>query len=139
MFQSLQAMQEPLISASSDNIHDGSELLLMEEAKNQQIQREMAAKEVAQAEDTPAYATLQAYGLLDNSYRKEHFDDIFTPGLDLSPNSSRADTWNKRLKWGVVWTPGCGFMLYVSLHTLRVCEKLYERVLCSHYFKANST
>jgi len=110
-------MQEPLISPSSsnENPHDGSELLLMEEAKNQQIQREMTAKEVAQAEDTPAYATLQAFGLLDTSYRKDHFDDIFTTGLDLSPNSSRADTWRKRMKWGVVWTPGCGFMIYVSI------------------------
>jgi len=74
----------------------------------------MPKKEVAQAEDTPAYAVLQQFGLLDASYRKEHFDDIFDSPNDITANSSRADTIKKRFKWGVYWTPGCGLILYVS-------------------------
>ena len=56
--------------------------------------------EMAQAEDTPAYAALQACGVLVTTHRKEHFRDIFTP-YDLAPNSSKEHTWRKRLKWGV--------------------------------------
>jgi len=63
-------------------------------------------KEVAQAEDTPAYAVLQQYGLLDASYRKEHFDDIFDNPDDITANSSRAENIKKRFRWGVYWTPG---------------------------------
>jgi len=106
-------MQEPLLP------QEGAPLLVLD-AKHQQVQRQMQAAEVAQAEDTPAYATLQAYGLLDTSYRKEHFRDVFQDD-DLTANSSKENTWRKRLKWGVVWTPGCGYMIYVSLLYCCVC------------------
>ena len=99
-------MQEPLLE----------EPLLVLEAKREQIQRaqDNHQSEVAQGEDTPAYATLQAYGLLDTSHRKEDFQNIFVAD-DLTPNSSKEHTLMKRLKWGVYWTPGCGFAIYVSV------------------------
>lgn len=75
----------------------------------------MQRKEVDKAEDTPAYAVLQQFGLLDASYRKEHFDDIFDSPNDITANSSRADNIRKRFKWGVYWTPGCGLLIYVSV------------------------
>jgi regulator of protease activity HflC (stomatin/prohibitin superfamily) len=86
---------------------------LEQETKNMMVHE----KEVAQAEDTPAYAVLQQYKLLDASYRKEHFDDIFDSSDDLTANSSRADNIRKRFKWGVYWTPGCGFILYRIFNT----------------------
>eukprot|EP00567_Pseudictyota_dubia_P017344 CAMPEP_0197445720 /NCGR_PEP_ID=MMETSP1175-20131217/10876_1 /TAXON_ID=1003142 /ORGANISM="Triceratium dubium, Strain CCMP147" /LENGTH=567 /DNA_ID=CAMNT_0042976731 /DNA_START=85 /DNA_END=1788 /DNA_ORIENTATION=+ len=77
---------------------------------------DMTGVGVAHGEDTPAYVVLQQFGLLDTSYRKNDFEDIFEP-CDLVANSSHADTLKKRLRWGVYWTPGCGFMLYSALHT----------------------
>jgi hypothetical protein len=69
---------------------------------------------VAQAEDAPAYTILQRHGLLDASYRKEHFEDIFDSPDDFTPNSSKDSNLFKKIKWGVYFTPGCGFILYVS-------------------------
>mmetsp|Transcript_7285 Transcript_7285/g.9910 ORF Transcript_7285/g.9910 Transcript_7285/m.9910 type:complete len:546 (-) Transcript_7285:197-1834(-) len=71
---------------------------------------------VAHGEDTPAYAALQSYGLLNTSFRKGHFDDIFEEN-DLKPNSSHSRAFLKRLAWGVHWTPGCGWMLYNTFNT----------------------
>lgn len=62
---------------------------------------------VAHGEDTPAYTVLQAYGLLDTSYRKESFNDVFET-CDLTPNSSLEGNFWKRMLWGVYFTPGCG-------------------------------
>lgn len=78
---------------------------------------------VAHGEDTPAYAVLQAYGLLNTSYRKESFDDIFEP-CDLTPNSSLEKNFWKRMLWGVYWTPGCGYLTYVRTRNQTV-EPLY--------------
>jgi hypothetical protein len=79
-------------------------------------------------EDTPAYAVLQAYGLLETMYRKDRFEDLFEEHLDLTANSSREDTWKKKMKWGVYWTPGCGYILYVSI--------LYQfRLVCVFIFR----
>lgn len=75
---------------------------------------------VAHGEDTPAYAVLQAYGLLNTTYRKESFDQIFEPN-DLSPNSSLEINFWKRMLWGVYWTPGCGYITYVS-NQFRFCS-----------------
>mmetsp|Transcript_9034 Transcript_9034/g.13191 ORF Transcript_9034/g.13191 Transcript_9034/m.13191 type:complete len:219 (+) Transcript_9034:111-767(+) len=71
---------------------------------------------VAHGEDTPAYAVLQSYDLLNTSFRKEHFDDIFEEN-DLKPNSSHSHNFQKRLLWGVYWTPGCGLMIYNAFNT----------------------
>lgn len=71
---------------------------------------------IASAEDTPAYAVLQTYGLLDTSYRKEDFGDVFGP-LDLVPNSSHSRNWTKRFRWGVYCTPGCGLIIYNVFNT----------------------
>ena len=71
---------------------------------------------VAHGEDTPAYAVLQAYGLLDTSYRKESFNDVFEP-CDLTPNSSLEGNFWKRIMWGVYWTPGCGYLTYSAFNT----------------------
>jgi hypothetical protein len=70
--------------------------------------------QVTHAEDTPAYAILQQFGLLNSAYRKAHFDDLFDNPNDFSPNASRGSNTLKRFKWGVYWTPGCGLILYVS-------------------------
>lgn len=69
---------------------------------------------ISSAEDTPAYAVLQEYNLLDTRYRKDSFEDIFTE-MDLTPNSSQSHTLAKRFKWGVYCTPFCGLIFYVSL------------------------
>jgi hypothetical protein len=69
---------------------------------------------VFQAEDTPAYKILQSFNLLDASYRKEHFEDIFE-SHDLTPNSSSSQNIQKKFRWGVYWTPGCGLIIYVSV------------------------
>lgn len=71
---------------------------------------------VSTAEDTPSYAALQRYGLLNSKFRKDCFEDIFDDG-DLSPNSSSSQTFLSKMKWGVYWTPGCGFILYKILHS----------------------
>mmetsp|Transcript_8557 Transcript_8557/g.12213 ORF Transcript_8557/g.12213 Transcript_8557/m.12213 type:complete len:218 (+) Transcript_8557:30-683(+) len=71
---------------------------------------------VSRGEDTPAYAVLQSYGLLNTSFRKEHFEDIFEEN-DLKPNSSHSHNFQKRLLWGVYWTPGCGLMIYNAFNT----------------------
>ena len=91
--------------------HLSSGVPLQQETKQMVVQQK---KGVAQAEDTPAYSVLQQYGLLDASYRKDHFDDIFDSPHDITANSSRADNMKKRFRWGVYWTPGCGWLLYVS-------------------------
>jgi hypothetical protein len=69
--------------------------------------------QVTHAEDTPAYSILQQFGLLNSSYRKATFDDLFDNPNDFSPNASRGSNILKRFKWGVYWTPGCGLILYV--------------------------
>jgi len=117
-------MREPLLTQQELL---AEEPLLLLEAKHEQIQRQMEQAEVAQAEDTPAYATLQTYGLLDTSYRKEHFQDIFMD-TDLTANSSKEHTLVKRFKWGVYFTPGCGWIVYVSL-TLCSCGLLVDCIL----------
>eukprot|EP00978_Attheya_sp_CCMP212_P024630 scaffold77701_cov49-Attheya_sp.AAC.6 len=71
---------------------------------------------VFQAEDTPAYTILQSFNLLDVSYRKECFEDIFE-SHDLTPNSSSSQNIQKKFKWGVYWTPGCGLIIYHIFNT----------------------
>lgn len=66
--------------------------------------------------DTPTYLVLEKYGLLNTSYRKDSFEDIFEE-TDLAPNSSHSENMMKRMRWGVYWTPGCGFLLYSALNT----------------------
>ena len=73
----------------------------------------VADKVITSAEDTPAYAVLQKFNLLDTRFRKESFDEIFT-SIDLKPNSSKSHTITKRFKWGVYFTPFCGLIVYVS-------------------------
>ena len=111
-FQALE-LQEPLVI-------NNEEPLLFSDEKNQRdtlvdslATEHTFAAEVAQAEDTPAYATLQAYNLLVTSYRKERFQDIFIPE-DLTANSSQKSSLMERIQWGVYFVPGCGWMIYVS-------------------------
>jgi len=66
---------------------------------------------VSTAEDTPSYAALQRYGLLNSEFRKDCFENIFDD-TDLSSNSSRSQIFLSKMKWGVYWTPGCGLLLY---------------------------
>mmetsp|Transcript_180 Transcript_180/g.261 ORF Transcript_180/g.261 Transcript_180/m.261 type:complete len:569 (-) Transcript_180:1141-2847(-) len=66
-------------------------------------------------EHTPPYSILKDHNLLVTAFRKETFDDVFIE-RDLSPNSSLAQNFAKRWKWGVYWTPGCGFLLYKLLN-----------------------
>ena len=64
-------------------------------------------------EHAPAYRVLLSRNLLVTKYRKDTFEDLFIEG-DLEPNSSHAENFQKRWKWGVYWTPGCGLIVYVS-------------------------
>ena len=48
----------------------------------------------------PAYQVLKSKGLLVSKYRKESFADIFLE-MDLEPNSSLKDNFEKKMKWGV--------------------------------------
>lgn len=66
-------------------------------------------------EDAPAYKVLQDANLLVTKYRKQSFEDIFEE-CDLTPNSSHSKNFDMRMKYGVYWTPGCGFLLYVSFY-----------------------
>ncbi|CAB9506264.1 expressed unknown protein [Seminavis robusta] len=89
--------------------------LPLEQAPNN-VDKPKSTSAVGQGEDTPAYAVVQAHGLLDTSYRKESFDEIFE-SYDLEPNSSLANDFYKRMLWGVYWTPGCGYMSYAAFNT----------------------
>jgi len=75
------------------------------------VNKEQTHKNCLPAEDAPAFASLRSHNLLITSYRKETFDDIFD-ATDLTPNSSHRQNFKKRMKWGVYWTPGCGFLFY---------------------------
>ena len=48
----------------------------------------------------PAYQVLKSKGLLVSKYRKDSFADIFLE-MDLEPNSSLKDNFEKKMKWGV--------------------------------------
>ncbi len=85
-----------------------------------------------QGEHAPAYRLLLSRNLLVSKHRKESFDDIFLPG-DLEPNSSHAENFQKRWRWGVYWTPGCGLIVYVStscLRALAICSSLACQLAC---------
>jgi hypothetical protein len=88
--------------------------LELETANDTKSRTAAAASPPGAMEDTPAYAVLQSYRLLETMYRKERFEDLFDEQLDLTASSSNEDNWKKKMKWGVYWTPGCGFVLYVS-------------------------
>jgi hypothetical protein len=66
-----------------------------------------------QGEHAPAYRLLLSRNLLVTRYRKDTFEDVFLEE-DLEPNSTHADNFQKRWRWGVYWTPGCGLVVYVS-------------------------
>lgn len=70
---------------------------------------------IVYGEDAPAYKVLQDANLLVTKYRKQSFEDIFEE-CDLTPNSSHSKNFDMRMKYGVYWTPGCGFLLYVSFY-----------------------
>lgn len=106
-------MQDPLLSSRDTTPVNGISRTKMDVVASLVHQSGGTDPAVAHGEDTPAYAVLQACGLLNTSYRKDEFDDIFE-AKDLVPNSSRDQNFKKQLKWGVHWTPGCGFMIYVS-------------------------
>mmetsp|Transcript_14664 Transcript_14664/g.17852 ORF Transcript_14664/g.17852 Transcript_14664/m.17852 type:complete len:584 (+) Transcript_14664:56-1807(+) len=71
----------------------------------------MTKEKVLIGEHAPAYSVLKKHNLLISSFRKERFADIFEEG-DLDPNTSLPQNFVKRWKWGVYWTPGCGFLVY---------------------------
>ncbi len=66
---------------------------------NQEKARRTRGVRISIGEHTPAYSVLKEHSLLVTAFRKETFDDIFT-GDDLSPNSSLAQNFAKRWKWG---------------------------------------
>jgi hypothetical protein len=83
--------------------------------RQQQLQQQQQQQQ-QQQHDHPynaAYEILEKANLLERSFLKESFSDIFQEG-DLDPNSTLADNFTKKWQWGVYWTPGCGWMLYVS-------------------------
>lgn len=66
-------------------------------------------------EHTPAYEVLRSQNLLVTAFRKECFDDVFEDD-DFEAFSSRDQNFALKMKWGVYWTPGCGFLLYKLFH-----------------------
>mmetsp|Transcript_79428 Transcript_79428/g.206349 ORF Transcript_79428/g.206349 Transcript_79428/m.206349 type:complete len:526 (+) Transcript_79428:101-1678(+) len=72
--------------------------------------------ELAHMEDTPAYRTLLRAGLLNTSFRKKNFEDIFT-GIDLQANSSKGNDLIQKLKYGVFCCPVIGCCVYNCTHT----------------------
>jgi hypothetical protein len=77
-------------------------------------------------EHAPAYRALLSRNLLVTKYRKDTFEDLFIEG-DLEPNSSHAENFQKRWKWGVYWTPGCGLVVYVSMRL----DSLNKKAICA--------
>ena len=63
--------------------------------------------------ESPAYEVLRAQDLLVTAFRKQCFADIFDED-DLDPKSSLSTNFMKKWRWGVYWTPGCGWIVYVS-------------------------
>jgi len=66
-------------------------------------------------EDTPAYATLRKAGLLNTTFRKQSFEDIFE-GVDLQANSSKSNDLVQKCKYGYYCLPGIGCLLYKATH-----------------------
>ena len=60
----------------------------------------------------PTYSVFVESNLLHTDFLKNSFDEIFDNDLDLSPNSTLSANTVKRWRWGVYWTPGCGFIIY---------------------------
>mmetsp|Transcript_13450 Transcript_13450/g.20213 ORF Transcript_13450/g.20213 Transcript_13450/m.20213 type:complete len:672 (+) Transcript_13450:66-2081(+) len=75
--------------------------------KSSELERSM----LGERENTPAYQVLRDASLLVSEFRKDRFVDIFEEG-DLNPNSNLSTNFIKKWKWGVYWTPGCGFVAY---------------------------
>merc|ERR1719277_2995636 len=73
-------------------------------------------QELAHMEDTPAYRTLLKAGLLNTSFRKKNFEDIFT-GIDLKANSSKGNDLVQKCKYGVYCCPVIGCCVYNCTHT----------------------
>lgn len=72
---------------------------------------QMSKKRVRRGEHSPAYSVLTENNLLITAFRKERFSDVFVEE-DLVPNSSLAQNFAKRWRWGVYFTPGCGLFIY---------------------------
>ena len=104
MFDDKEATAVPLLSSVNDD----------DDYYNDDDNLDKNNSPVLFAEDTPAYAVLQEYNLLNTQYRKNSFEDIFTE-MDLSPNSSKSQTFAKRCQWGVYCIPCFGLIAYVSL------------------------
>jgi len=73
-------------------------------------------QELAHMEDTPAYRTLLQNGLLNSTFRKSSFEDIFT-GVDLQANSSKGNNLFQKFKYGVYCCPVVGCCVYHCTHT----------------------
>jgi len=74
----------------------------------------MQAHKTAKAEDTPAYASLQAAGVLCTDHRRNSIEAIFT-GLDLAANTDRRKNISARLPFYACPILGC--CLYNATHT----------------------
>ena len=68
-------------------------------------------------EDTPAYAVLQAYGLLNGTFRRNAFEDIFDEH-DLQPNATHSDIYNNALSWHWYSTGFCGVLFQYQPFTV---------------------
>jgi len=72
--------------------------------------------ELPHMEDTPAYRTLLTAGLLNTTFRKNTFEDIFT-GVDLQANSSKGNDLVQKCKFGYFLCPVLGCIVYNATHT----------------------
>jgi regulator of protease activity HflC (stomatin/prohibitin superfamily) len=72
-------------------------------------------QDLSHGEDTPAYRTLLNAGLLNSSFRKKCFEDIFD-GIDLKANSSKDYNLKQQCMYGVFCCPIVGCMVYGFTH-----------------------
>jgi hypothetical protein len=86
----------PVISYSKSGDDPFTAKVLHQQQQRQQQQQDFR---VRIGEHTPAYAILKQYNLMISAFRKENFDEIFVEN-DLRPNSSLAQNFVKRWKWG---------------------------------------
>ena len=75
---------------------------------NQQLHSHSHSQQ-QQGEHAPAYRLLLSRNLLVTRYRKDTFEDVFLEE-DLEPNSTHADNFQKRWRWGFI-----GLLVVVSL------------------------
>ena len=98
-------LEVPLLSssASSSPNHPPVMATLLEDTKKVYRRQEETNQEghhsLVSGEDTPAYSVLQKFGLLNTSFRKASFEEIFEPGVDLEPNATQSEIYDASFSW----------------------------------------